>query len=448
MPTRTENRGVLQPVFGIGSSRWLFILTAIVFRFGLELGYQDFVFPVYEYTGLTLELDSTKYLESWIIFVLLLALFPTRLIRVSDYMLGYLLFVFLSPLLVFYGLTNADRSHLYIVLGSVALTMIVRSGRPFRIPYVSSGRVISIVLMYAGILAVTVWMLASGGMSYFNLDFAKVYDFRAVVGEVLDQGPMAYLNTWATKVFGPIALALALWHRQFLLAFALVVLHVFWFGVSSHKAILFFPLLVVSVWLGFRFFRAIALMPFGMSLIIGVAYYFYIELGEIMPGAVLIHRVFFVPAELTFKYYEFFSTNPHVYWSESLTSWFLQYPYDVSTPKVIGAFRGNPEENANNSYLATGYMHAGVFGMAIYGILVGLIMRTLDSIAREGVPVWLVVACSIVPVQALLTSADLPPALLTHGLGVAILLLLLLRRPAEPLMDANRNARLSAVHLD
>jgi hypothetical protein len=417
------------PLDGALSGRFLFILMAVLFRYLLELGYRDFVYPVYQYTGITLDIDDVKYVESWFLYLILLLIFPTKLSRASDYMMGYLLFVFLSPLLVLYALSNADRNHLYIILFSVVITLFVRSGRPFRLPYITAGRQIAMTFIYLGMFLVTVWMVARGGLAYFNLDFSRVYEFRSAVGDLVDQGLMAYLNTWATKVFGPIAFAVSLWRRQFFLAFLIFGLHILWFGISSHKAVLFYPLLVFFVWVGFRYFRSLFLIPFGISLVIMAAFYVYVELDEIMPGAILIHRVFFVPAKLTFIYYEFFEANPLVYWSESLTSFFLEYPYDTNTATVIGAYRGNPEEHANNSYLSTGYMHAGVFGMAVYGALVGLIMRGLDSLANNGIPVWLVVAGSIVPVQALLTSADLPTAVLTHGLGVAMLALFFIRMP-------------------
>jgi hypothetical protein len=82
----------------------------------------------------------------------------------------------------------------------------------------------------------------------------------------------------------------------------------------------------------------------------------------------------------------------------------------------------------NNTFLSTGYMHAGVWGIILYGVLAGFLFRLIDSLAGRALPVWLVLAVIIVPSRSLLLSADLPTSILTHGIGVAIIILLLLRR--------------------
>jgi len=237
---------------------------------------------------------------------------------------------------------------------------------------------------------------------------------------------MGYLNVWATKIFGPVLLALALWRKNYLLAGFVFGLHVIWFGISSHKSVLFYPFLVTFLWVWFRKTRALSLIPLSMSLVVTATFLFYIFYEEIFLGSMFIRRVFFVPAKLTFDYYEFFSINPFVYWSNSITSYFIDYPYTMNTALLIGDYLGT-EANANNSFLATGYSHAGIPGMIFYGVLVGLLFRLIDSLARNGVPVWVAVATMIVPSQALLTSADLPTALLTHGIGMSLVILFLLR---------------------
>jgi hypothetical protein len=282
------------------------------------------------------------------------------------------------------------------------------------------------VILFSGIIVVTVWMLAVGGLRYFNLDLTLVYDFRDDVGDLIDQGFMSYLNVWVTKIFGPVLLALALWRKNYLLAGLVFGLHIFWFGISSHKAVLFYPILIVFLWVWFRKTRALFIVPASMSLGVVISILLYFIHEEILVSSMFIRRVFFVPAKLTFDYYEFFSVNPFVYWSNSITSYFINYPYTTSPALLIGDYVGTGGW-ANNSFLATGYMHAGIFGVLIYGILVGLLFRLVDSLARNGVPVWVAIATMIVPSQVLLTSADLPTALLSHGFGMSLLILFFLR---------------------
>jgi hypothetical protein len=407
-----------------------FLFAAVTFRLILEGGYRAFVHPVFEYAGFGLDVDWTKYLESWAIFTILLLVFPKRLRRASDFLMAYLLFSFLTPLLIFFAFNDSPREHLYVVLLGVILVAIFRVGEPFHLPLLKGGRIAAYLLLILGAGFVTFWMFYSGGLSYFNLDFSRVYEFRRDVGSVIDRGVMAYFNTWSTKVFGPVLLSLALWKKKYIAAALVLGLHLIWFGVSSHKAVAFYPFLVIFLWMWFRNSRALAILPVGMSLVVVAAYVFFTVFSEIFVGSLLVRRVFFVPSSLTFAYYDFFSVNQFVYWSNSMTSFFIDYPYDLSPSELIGRYRGTGS-GANNSFLATGYMHAGIAGIVIYGILVGLLFRFIDSLAHNGVPAWVAVASIIVPSQSLLASADLPTAILTHGIGMAVVILFLLRSTTD-----------------
>jgi hypothetical protein len=328
------------------------------------------------------------------------------------------------------------------------MIMIFRTGRPFKIPIIKYGRLLACVIMALSAAIVTFWMIISGGLSYFNLDLTAVYDFRRVVGDVLYRGPMAYLIVWATKVFGPTLLALSLWRRKYWLSLIIFCLHVIWFGISSHKSVLFYPLLVVFLWQWFQYSRALSLIPIALTGVVLASFSLYILFSEIFLGSLFIRRVFFVPAHLTFVYYEFFSSRDFVYWSSSFTSWFIEYKYEMSTSREIGAYLGT-SANANNSFLSTGYMHAGIPGIILYGVLVGLLFRLIDSLSSKGIPLWLAIASVIVPSQSLLTSVDLPTALLTHGFGTSIVILLLLRSAISQsdlrLANFNKNSQARAI---
>ena len=200
------------------STGWLAVW-AVVLRATLEVAYLEFVSPIFEYAGFVVDIDYLKYVESWVLYLLLIYVFPKKLDKASDYLMAYMLFAFLAPLLVFYGLSNASREHLYVLLLGVMLISLFRSGKPFRIPTIKRGPVIALVIMGIGIVVVTAWMVRSGGLMFFNLDVTRVYEFRREVGGVINQGVMGYLIVWATKVFGPVLLAVALWRKKYSSAF-------------------------------------------------------------------------------------------------------------------------------------------------------------------------------------------------------------------------------------
>jgi len=171
----------------------------------------------------------------------------------------------------------------------------------------------------------------------------------------------------------------------------------------------------------------LALIPIIFATLVLLSFLLYLVIDDIWLGSLFIRRVFFVPPFLTFTYYEFFTLNEFVFWSSSITSLFIDYPYELDPAKEIGVYMGAEGVHANASFLATGYMHAGIPGIIFYGIFVGLLFRLIDSLSVKGVPPWVGVASIIIPMQSLITSADLPTALLTHGVGLSIIILFLLR---------------------
>ena len=164
----------------------------------------------------------------------------------------------------------------------------------------------------------------------------------------------------------------------------------------------------------------------------------YIWFDSVLPASLFIRRVFFVVANNTFYYYEFFSSNAFVYWSNSITSSLIEYPYHIGPAKLIGQSRGT-DAHVNNTFLSTGFMHAGLLGVVFYAVLVGLLFKLIDSISAQGIPVWVAIAVLIVPSRSLLLSADLPTALLTHGVAVGVLILFLLRKKKTASSQASTN---------
>ncbi len=407
-----------------------FIIYSIILKITLELSYAEFIVQVFEYEGYKVNYNLVKYLESWIIYMMLIIGTPKALRKPSDFLLAFLVFVFLTPLLVFYGMSGADRSTLYTILMSVCLIYIFRLGPVIQLRNLRGGVVFAYGLIFLGIFTVTAWMVLSGGVNSFNLDLTLVYEFRDAAGESIDKGVMSYINVWASKVFGPALLALALWRKRYFLASVVIGMHIFWFGVSSHKSIIIYPFLIIFIWFWFENAKDLSLIPFSLVILVSSLLMYYYITNEIFIGSMFIRRAFFVPAKLTFDYYEFFSTNPFIYWSNSFASPFIEYPYTTNTALLIGSYLGNDTTAANNSFLSTGYMHAGIFGMFIYGVLVGLLFKLIDDLSRYRMPVWMALSLIIIPSLALLTSADLPTSLLTHGFAMSIVLIFMLGSPS------------------
>jgi hypothetical protein len=418
---------ILQQVEG---RAWLYGL-GVVFRVVLELSYQDFVVPWYEGVGFTMVDNAEKYTESWVLYVGLLLLLPARTRRPSDFLICLTFFAYLAPLLVFYGFADQSRWALYCVLAQYAILSLVRGGRPIRVPVVKDGPAVASGVAITGVVVATTWMIAAGGLATFNLNLDAVYEFREEAGNAINVGVLSYIVVWVPAVCGPLLLMRALRDRHRTLALGIVLLHVFWFGITSHKAVLFFPALVVFLHALFKRSRALSLVPLGMSLVVMSSLISYYATESLFLSGMLVRRVFFIPSHLTFTYFEFFEQNPFVYWSNSFLSPLVSYPYEDSVPRLIGNYLGESNAWANNSFFSTGYMHAGFLGVVMYGLVAGAVLKIVDSLVTAAVPLWMSLSIVIVPFFTLVTGADLTTALLTHGLGFAIFMLYLMKVPAE-----------------
>lgn len=406
--------------------KYIFIFSSILFKIILEYTYINFVNPIYAYSGFVLDISFIKYLEGWLIYLLFLSFTPHILDKTSDFIINNLLFAFLTPLIVFYSLSNAVREHLYIVLGGILIIYLFRRGKKIKLPNIKYGHNYAYLLCFLSIVSSSLWLVFSGGLNFFNLDFYRVYEFRHDVGEVINTGLMGYLITWSFKVFGPFLLIIFLSLRMYLFASLVFLLHLFWFGVSSHKAVLFYPFVILFVFIWFRNNRGLSIIPISFTLIISFSYFIFLIFDNNLYGSLFIRRVFFVPSFLTFTYYDFFSNEQFIFWSNSITSKFIEYPFDLSPPKLIGAYLG-ANSHANNSFLSTGYMHAGIVGIIFYSIIFTLILRLFDSIVYNQKFIWISIAVVIIPIRSMINSADLPTALLTHGVLISLILTTLFR---------------------
>lgn len=344
------------------TNRFFFVFSGLLFWFLLDIGYRLYVAQYFEYAGFPLEQNFIKYLEGLIIYVILLFRAPRLLTRPSDYFINFLLFGLMTPLFVFYALADEARSYLYIVLLGYLIIDVIRKGRPIKFPLVRHGISFALVLLILGALGVTGWMFLSGGIINFNLDLTRVYEFRRETGEMINAGLMGYVNVWVYKVFGPALLAIALWKKRYFWVMVVLLLHVFWFGVSAHKSVLFFPLLIIFLWVWFTKTKALSLVPIAFSGVVFVSLFILFVFDYQFIASLFIRRVFFVIAGNTFDYYHFFDNNQFVYWSNSITSSFISYPYHVGYAELIGQSRG-VDSHVNNTFLSTGFMHAGVLGI-------------------------------------------------------------------------------------
>jgi hypothetical protein len=154
-----------------------------------------------------------------------------------------------------------------------------------------------------------------------------------------------------------------------------------------------------------------------------VLYHFF---NNIIFASIFFRRAFFIPAYINDVYFEMFSNDyENVYWSNSIFSSFLEYPYgDIQIVKVVGAYLNSPDMGANTGFVASGFMQASYWGILFYTLIVIVINYYLSYISNKVNPI-VFNSILIMPFLALFTSSDLFTSMLTHGLFLSILLVYL-----------------------
>ncbi len=392
----------------------------------LEAAYILFVNDKYAYAGFKLDFQADYYISSLLFCICAILITPKSIKSPSAFFLQVILFSWLIPFFSFSGLTASPlKFQAYMLASFFLITMMAKVRFSFSYLRLNTNYVWGIAIALVAI--VTANFLQPSSLQYMNFDLRKVYDFRDLAGEVTNQGLFSYINKWAFKLLGPLLIVLFLFKKNYFLVIALVCLHLFWFSVSAHKSVLFYPFVTLFIYVIYNSsaWKKIGIIPMALSIVVSISLLTYLIFDYGFLASLFVRRVFFVQPYLAFEYYRFFDENGFLFWSYK-TSLLASYPYDVVPSRVIGEYLGNPDTNANNSFFSTGYMNAGLVGMLVYSFVFSVILIILDKLYRSGVPLWAIVGITVNTMHSIIKSADLITGIVTHGLGLTIVMLYLL----------------------
>lgn len=413
-------------------SKMMYVVLLLALRLALDISYTRIISIHFAYDGFTCEPDLVKLIESYMMTLVLGTMLPNSLRRSSDYLITVLFMLIIVPSLSLYGLQGKSRAYTYMIAICFLIIVVVRRFRLKVAGPVRGGPALGSVICISIIILSLLERLAVGRLQYFNLNLREVYTYRTMITAMSTSRVFDYVHNWAQKVANPALLAWSLQtnHRQALIVLSGIQL--LFFGTSGVRASLFYPLMVIAVFWVSRRRYALYLTGLGLLLLVVISSVMASYLGYMLPVSLFVRRLMFVSARATHAYYEFFSRAGHVYMSNSVLSAFLTYAFSEPPQRLISDYLyGHTLTWVNTGFLGAGYMHFGFLGMIVYSVIIGLLMGVADGISVDRVPVPFAVAMMIAPSLTLLMSADLPTALLTHGVALSIILLWLFAVPRE-----------------
>ncbi|MGX9393873.1 hypothetical protein ACWX0K_13190 [Nitrobacteraceae bacterium UC4446_H13] len=275
-----------------------------------------------------------------------------------------------------------------------------------------NGRIVgALALVFASLLIfLGVILLQKFGIpSQFG--FESVYERRSEYGKWLTGGLLVYLLSWSVFVFSSYLFFVSKSHLYKILA---VVYILFIYAISGNKIyVLLIPIFIfVNIVVSRRLTWIIAPL-FAVGTFASVLFF---RSGEIwLPS--LVQRLLVLPADISFKYVDFF--RYHLLYSYSFLSFFFPYEYAALPGKLIGSAFYSAGDNATAGFLVDVFINIGWFGLLPL-IVFFVFLRNALPPAKSSI--------IVLPFLAQLLDTPLPTALLTGGGGLIIAVAFLISR--------------------
>ena len=409
----------------------LFIIYCL-FYFVLLLYYFNFISPNFSYEGFSLDFTTEKFIISIAMLMLLSSLFyGLKRNRPSTYLFNIMIFVSAIPMLVLFASENLDFKFVFFFIISLLLIRMVLVIKIRRRLRVASPDSIYKIVFFASIV-LFIWLLILN-WKYFNLNIMEVYKYRHIISEHTPKF-LSYMYNIVFKGLLPLLFLYFLFNeksfaKKLFFTLALIIFYVTVFGLTSHKFYLFVIFILLLLYMFATKFDDIATAALVLFIVVLLVLYFIDADSVFVVKSLLVRRLLFVPAQINFDFYSFFSQNAFVYFTDSKFlpfGYLMAYPYDLDMAHLIGReIYGHAEMSANTSWIGYGYAHAGISGMLLYAGIIGLVFKYLDFLAKFLHYKFIIL--SFFPyVIVLFLSSDLKTVFFTHGLLFYLVVLTIL----------------------
>ncbi|MGR7908331.1 O-antigen polymerase [Lysinibacillus capsici] len=406
------------------------IFMLMAFKGILEVGYIFFVSPIFAEDNFFIEYSFSKFILSNLLTLLitfLITLYIAKQQKASQ-MIIYILLIFLFiPIMSLYWLQNMATKFTIAIFLSYLIIICILIIIP-RIKIYSMTKKESkviLILLFFGITAIVYGMLfLTGGLSRINLNLLDVYETREAYS--MNEGRiLGYLLPWQAHVVNLLLLTLALYNRKYLLAILVLSMQIFLFSMTNFKSHLFAPVVILM----FYFFQKtrwkdyfLLIMSTGATLLVSFSLVvFTISNNLLLVPSIFIRRLFFVPAQLHYQYYDFFELKRKFYLEHSILENVIPSYYNTSPVAYMAQEFFKRDFAPNVGYWGDAYVNFGYSGIFIFSILLGIILIIIDSVSNK-IPLFLTMSILVIPGMSLINSAFFT-SLLTHGILFCILLL-------------------------
>jgi hypothetical protein len=433
-------------------SRLLVMSGALLYTWLLEWSYSNIVSPAYMYDGFGDNPAATGYRVAGALIGLIPSLWmPVSIVRPTQivYWLLYGAVVIPTCIVPFHARATDPSGLIWFCLCVVAcmgLLEMVYHVPLLRIPRMRLTRraYTGVILAFSGIFYA--FVISRFGFHFQLVALDSIYDVRGDYAQALagTSSLVAYSLGWQGNVMNMLLMAMGLVRRNVLFLAAGLSGQLFLFSITGFKSLLFSGLLCLLVYAVIHHRGRYA----GLSILWGLVGMICLTLGlrTLVPDSstavtllsVFLQRTLAMPGLLSGQFYEFYSNNPPAYLGYSIFRSFVHYPYGLEPARLLGQlYFGNPDTSANAHIWADAYCNFRTPGLFVFTGVLAVFLWVYDSCAR-GRDKAITTIFLAIPALSLCNSGLLT-TLLTHGLGLALLMVYLM--PAIPASQEEPSVR-------
>ena len=399
------------------------VLFLFSYKLLLDLSYILVISKVWNYSGFGLHLNSMKLVESFFLLLLILVTMPRSNENLSHAMLWILVLLSYIPMLSLFALKDESRVFMYAVtVFWITISFFTQLLPRLSLQTLKEGNSIRF-LLYILLSAIVFLMIYNYLGLSVNFNLTKVYEIRERYSEAAI--PFAgYLFHWLAYIVNPLFFSYFIIRKRWYYVLIIVSMQLLLFFSTGNKSFLFALILVLVLMKVITRKNPIAWIMAGLIGILSFSMMSWWLIEDLWVSSLLVRRTLFIPAQLAFYYYDFFSHSQLILLSDSIFRFFTDYPYHLNPAHLISeVYFNKPEMASNTGIVGNAYMNFGLWGMFFFGLIFIVILKLIDSSSNNR-DVRIGVAAISMPTINLINSGLLT-TLLTHGLLLAVVLLYL-----------------------
>ena len=407
------------------------IVPACILRVVYDFVYCSVSARYWSYAGLTVDFDLSKYLLSWLGFIIAMLFIPIRSGKSSSVMLQWLFLLGILPICSFFGLSSHAMNEsspiffVVVLIGYIFGVLLINLIPDFSIKQPSRTAALFDYLLPAILFFIVGATFIYCGIHvnvFTNMMTTEIYDIRASVNMPVI---LSVLFTMSYRAICPILLIVSLAKHRYNAVVLYCFIQIIMYMLVPNKEIVFSLLLCLLAY----YFLKRDLFYKGMTIVLCISLFIsaisalgfnFLDFAAIVPN-----RLMAYPAQNEFEHFAFFSQNELLYYSESSLGKLLglHYPYgEYSSGQIVGFFFHQTQTNSNVGFWGYGYDDFGFIGVILASVLVSLVLKLFDSLDCNQ---NLVAACALYPVTSLI-NVSTTASLVSGGILASLFLLAIL----------------------